>query len=384
MASNFDGQPPVTHAGRAKRLLLSPQDEWRAIDAEPMTVGYIFKHWVLILAAIGPIAGLVGGLLFGHGVFGIVFRPTLGLALTMAVTSYVMAIVGTYLMALIFNWLAPNFGGAANFVSATKLAAFSFTAAWLAGIFQLLPGLGWLGILGLYSLYLLYIGGPLLMRIPAEKAMTFTVVAVVASIVMFVVIGTVASRVGMGFAPSLTSAGAVSGTVGIPGVGDVDLAKIEAASKRMEAGANAKAVAPDKLQALLPPTMGAWKRTEISSSGADAAGIGGSQASARYENGSDSFELELTDVAAMGGLTALAGAMNVQSSRQTETGYEKTDTINGRLTTEEWDSSDNSGKFAVMVAGHIMVEASGNVPSIDVLKQAVAAIGLDRLEAMAK
>lgn len=395
MASNLDGQRPVTHLGRAKRLLLAPKQEWPAIDAQPMTVRDIFTKWVLLFAAIGPIAGLIGGQLFGHGIFGITFRPSLGMALTMAITSYVMAIIGTYVMALIFNWLAPNFGGTANFVSAVKLAAFSFTAAWLAGIFQLLPGLGWLAILGLYSLYLLYIGGPLLMRVPTEKAMSFTAVSVIASIVVFLVIGAVAGQVGSMFAPRLAGTGTVSGTVGIPGVGTVDLGKMQAAGEQMAKAAKqaeaagsgaaaASAVAPATLQALLPDALGAWKRTEISSNSANAGGLGGSHAEAHYANGDQSFDLEVTDVAAMGGLAAMAGAMNVQSNRQTETGYEKTSTVNGRLTTEEWDNSDKNGKYGVMVASRFMVEAEGAAPSIDVLKQAVAAVGLDKLEAMAK
>jgi hypothetical protein len=371
-----------------------------------MSVSHIFKNWVLILAAIGPIAGLVAGQIFGHGLFGITFRPSLGMALTTAVTSYVMAIVGTFGMALIFNWLAPSFGGTSNFVSAVKLAAFSFTAAWLAGIFQLVPGFGWLAILGCYSFYLLYTGGPLLMRVPAEKAMSYTVVTVIASIVMFFIVGAVANRTSSSFTPKIANPGSISGTVGIPGVGSIDLAKMAAAGKQMEAvtkqvqaaGAGtgtgtgavvagkvvATAVAPDVLQALLPEALGAWARTEISSSGTNAGSVGAAQANARYRNGDQSFRLRVTDIAAMGALASMAGALNVQSSSQTETGYEKTAMIDGRMTTEKWDSARKSGKYSVLVASRFMVEAKGEASGIDALKQAVASVGIDRLEKMAK
>ena len=43
-----------------------------------------------------------------------------------------------YLMALIVDALAPTFGGEKNFMQSLKLVAYSYTAAWLAGIFQLL------------------------------------------------------------------------------------------------------------------------------------------------------------------------------------------------------------------------------------------------------
>lgn len=381
---------PVTHAGRAKRLLLTPKEEWQAIDAEPMATGDVYKNWVLPLAAIGPVAGLIGGVVFGHSVFGITFRPSLGMAAGMAVTSYVMAIVGTFVLALIIDALAPSFGGTKNSLQATKVAAYSATAAWLAGIFQLLPGVGLLGILGLYSIYLLYVGLPMLMRAPADKAVGYTVVSIIAAAVVFFVAGTIVGKVGQAMTPSLASmgGGALSGTVSVPGVGSVDLGKMEEATRKMEAAANnaqtAKAVAPDVLQALLPDALGAWKRTEISSSGANAGGIGGSNARASYVNGDGSLELEVTDIAAAGALAAMGAAFNVQSNRQTETGYEKTSTIDGRMTTEEWDNQSRRGKYGVLVANRFMVEARGTVPAVDTLKQAVAAIGTDKLEALAR
>jgi hypothetical protein len=95
-------------------------------------------------------------------------------------------------LALIIDALAPNFGGTQNQVQALKVAAYSSTASWVAGIFGLVPILSWLGILGLYTLYLLYLGLPVLMKAPEEKAMGYTVVVIIAAIVLFLVIGLVA------------------------------------------------------------------------------------------------------------------------------------------------------------------------------------------------
>jgi hypothetical protein len=86
----------------------------------------------------------------------------------------------------------------------------------------------------------------------------------------------------------------------------------------------------------------------------------------------------------MGALANMAGAMGVQASNQTATGYEKTSTVNGRLTVEKWNNADKSGEYSVIVAGRFAVAAEGNAGSIDDLKAAVAAVGPDRLEAMAK
>ena len=55
-----------------------------------------------------------------------------------------------------------------------------------------------------------------------------------------------------------------------------------------------------------------------------------------------------------------------------------------RFTTEEWDRIARTGKSAVLIANRFMVQAEGSGGSIDVLKAAVAAVGPDRLEALAK
>src|SRR3546814_19914555 len=90
--------------------------------------------------------------------------------------------VGVWVLAWIINALAPTFEATRNPVQAMKVAAYSATAAWVAGVFQIVPSLGWIGaILGLYSLYLLYLGLPILMKAPAAKAMAYTLATTVAA-----------------------------------------------------------------------------------------------------------------------------------------------------------------------------------------------------------
>ena len=188
--------PPVTPASgvieRAKNILLKPKETWNAIDTEPATVQSIYVPYVVLLAAIGPIAQLIGGQVFGYGAFGVTFRPSLGSALTSAVLSYGLALATIFVLALIIDALAPNFGGQKNQVQALKVAAYSATAGWLAGIFGLIPSLAILGILaGLYGLYLLYLGLPILMKVPEDKAAGYTIVVVIAAVVIFLIIGVI-------------------------------------------------------------------------------------------------------------------------------------------------------------------------------------------------
>lgn len=188
--------PSVGNAmiGRIKRLILTPTAEWDRIDAEPMTEKGIMIGWVVPLAAIGPVATLIGGQLFGWRVFGVVLKPDLGSAIAGAITAWILALVGTYVLALIIDALAPTFGATKNRVQALKVAAYSATAGWLAGIFGIMPALAVLGILGLYSLYLFWVGLPKLMKAPADKAIGYVAATVVAALVLFLVVGAITTR----------------------------------------------------------------------------------------------------------------------------------------------------------------------------------------------
>ncbi|WP_243450962.1 Yip1 family protein [Sphingosinicella sp. CPCC 101087] len=166
---------------------MSPKTEWPRIDAEPATISGIYTSYVMILAAIGPIAMLIGQQLVGINVLGISYKPSIGYSVGSAVLTYLLSLVSVYVMALIIDALAPSFGGTKNQVKAFKVAAYASTAAWLAGIFQIIPMLAFLGLLGLYSLYLLYLGLPLLMKVPADKAVGYTVVVIVVYIVVYFV-----------------------------------------------------------------------------------------------------------------------------------------------------------------------------------------------------
>ena len=178
---------------RVKRILLSPKTEWEVIDAEATTTSELYTRYIMPLAAIGPIAQLIGFSVFGMTLpFVGTYRVPIGSAITHAVVSYVLMLAGTYLLALIIDALAPTFNGQRSQIQALKVAAYSLTASWIAGIFGLVPPLAILGILGLYSLYLLYLGLPVLMKAPREKAMAYTAVVVLAAIVPWMIIAAVA------------------------------------------------------------------------------------------------------------------------------------------------------------------------------------------------
>jgi hypothetical protein len=120
------------------------------------------------------------------------FRAPIGSAFAAMVVTYLLTLGAVYVLSLIIDALAPNFGGTKNQLQALKVAGYSWTASWVAGIFSLIPGLRFLSILGLYSLYLLYLGLPVLMKAPEERALAYTILAILAALVLFLVVGLVA------------------------------------------------------------------------------------------------------------------------------------------------------------------------------------------------
>lgn len=183
---------------RAKNLILQPAAEWDKIAGETHTVQGLYTGWIMILAAIGPVAAFIGGSIVGMGAFGISYRVPVLHGLVMMIASYAMALGMVYVFALVIDALAPSFDGTKDFGQAFKVAAFAPTASWLASIFGILPMLSILSILGLYSLYLLWVGLPKLMKVPEAKAAPYTVVVILVALVIGLVIGTLTAFMGPG------------------------------------------------------------------------------------------------------------------------------------------------------------------------------------------
>jgi hypothetical protein len=178
---------------RAKAILMAPKQEWAAIDSEAVDVPALMTGYIIPLALIGPIARFIGFSVLG---FGGIFRMSIGWGISTAILLFVLTIVQVFVLAWVINALAPTFGATQSMPQAIKLSAYSMTAAWVAGIFYLLPALAILALIGaIYSLYLFFLGLPILMKSPADKTAPYAIAVIVASIVLFWVIGIITSRV---------------------------------------------------------------------------------------------------------------------------------------------------------------------------------------------
>ncbi|CAN5150032.1 hypothetical protein BH11PSE2_BH11PSE2_04720 [soil metagenome] len=384
---------------RIVNILASPKTEWDVIDAEPATVGGLFLGYIAPLSAIPAVLGFLLTVMLGglFSFFGVHISPLILLPIT--IFKFLFQLLGVALGAWLIDALAPTFGGQRNYVQALKVIAYSLTAAWIGKLALIVPLLGFLVALalGIYGLYVMYLGLPKLMKTTQDRAipylLTVFVICLVVGAVYSLSVGMVVARLTVG---SVVHAVNTNGKISLGGV-TVDTAKIEAASKQMEAaarqledqangaaagGAASTAASGEVLQGLLPANLpGGFARTEIESASTGVAGLNMSTAKGVYNKGDARIRLEVSDIGAAG---AMAGAFNIKSSRQSGTRYERVATVNGRMTTEEYDSASKSGKYGVLVGGHFMVQAEGDSVSIDDLKGAVGQVPFGKLEALAK
>lgn len=170
---------------RVKNVLMKPKEEWPVIAGENTSMAELYTSYIIPLAAIPAVAAFIGFSIVGLPFIG---RLPMMSGLSIMVTNFVLTLVGVFVLSLVIDFLAPQFGGEKNAMQALKVAAYSMTAVWVVGIFQIIPMLGILAILGLYSIYLLYLGLPILMKAPQDKAVPYTVVVIVAGIIIWVVI----------------------------------------------------------------------------------------------------------------------------------------------------------------------------------------------------
>jgi len=177
---------------RAKAILVSPGPEWIRIDDEPTTLQRLYLGYACVLAAIPAIAMFIGEFALGSSTWGDGLRPSIASLLAAAIAEYALSLGAVAVLALLIDSLAASFGGQKNQVQAFKLAIYSATAAWVTGIFHLLPILGGLAILGgVYSLFLLYLGLPRLMKVPRDRALAYAVVVLLIAVVLFAIVGAV-------------------------------------------------------------------------------------------------------------------------------------------------------------------------------------------------
>lgn len=401
---------------RAKNILLTPRTEWPVIAEEPDSAVSLYRRYILILAAIRPLAGLIKLSLFGISLpfTGATVRVGFGAALSQALVQYALSLIGVYLLALVVNALAPSFSAQKDQTQALKAVAYAFTASWVAGAAVLLPWIGFLLVLAgaVYSIYLLYLGLPATMKCPTERATAYTAVTVICAIVLGVVISSVT-----GMLIGNNRLGAVSGDDDAQlsirrGDEEIEIdlngfaKRMQTASQKMEQAQKSgdsqaqqaalgeamgalfggdgeiSALAPAELKPFVPQRLAGMDRQGYSAERNSAMGLQISQAQASYQAQGRSLKLELTDMGGARGLTALAAWALVQTERESDEGYERVYRDGDRRIQEKWNASEQRGSYGLVIGERFLIELQAQGMQMDEIKSAAQTLNLQGLEAL--
>ena len=401
---------------RARNICLSPATEWPIIAAEPTTAGTLISGYVVPLAAIGAIAGFAGGSIIGRTLPYLgTYRVSFMSGILVALFTFCMAIVGVFVLSLVINALAPTFGGQQDSTQALKLAVYSYTPAWIAGVLQILPLLGIFAIFAaLYGLYLLYLGLPRLMKCPEDKALAYTAVVVVCAIVMSVIITMVGGTIGLLGAGALGSAATTRPSADVQfdknsAMGKLqDLGKkLEESNKKIDAaqksgddkaqvaaaleglgtlfggGKRVDPVAIGELKTFVPESFAGLSKTASSAEKTGIAGLMVSKAEASYGDGAGkTATLDISDTGGVSGLLGLASWAGVEGEKDDDSGSEKTERVGGRLVHQRTSKRGGTNEFSLVLGDRFVVSAKGNGVGVNELKAALSGLDLARLESM--
>lgn len=182
-----------TMTSRARDVLFEPRSTFKEVESEYTKAGSIWGKYILPLAAIGPLTGAIGRLVFGQRIGGTSLSDRVSItgAATYFTISLTLALGSVFVLSKIISLLAPGFGGQKNDVKALRVAALASTPAWVAGVFNIHGRLLMVGVVvSLYGLYLLYVGLPTVMKVPKDRAMGYTAVVMIAAVVIFLISST--------------------------------------------------------------------------------------------------------------------------------------------------------------------------------------------------
>jgi hypothetical protein len=202
---------------RVKQLVLAPRETLPLTLAESGDPKAVLVPMVVVLAALGPVAGFLS-----QGVVGTyvppqtIFNTTVpamyvrapGIAALIAVLRYALGIGAWWLLAQVLDKLAPMpmFGGKSDLGGAYKTSAAMLTPIWLAGVLGILSSVPYLdaltflgGIAGLvYAVLIGIYAVPLHLSVPEPKAIGHVLAAlgvtVVATALSYVLLTTLLLR----------------------------------------------------------------------------------------------------------------------------------------------------------------------------------------------
>jgi hypothetical protein len=182
---------------RVRAILTAPATEWPVIARESADTNSLVFGYAAPLAAIPAVCRFIGMSVIGMSLpFVGTIRVGIFRGISGAIVSWVLALVGVYVAAIVVEKLGPTFQSSGSTTQALKLVVYAMTPVWIAGVLNLVPALAVLiAIAALYAIYLFYLGLPSIMSTPADKVIPYMLVSALVIIVVTFVLGLVTAAI---------------------------------------------------------------------------------------------------------------------------------------------------------------------------------------------
>lgn len=146
---------------QARAIITSPKSAFEQIKSENKSISEIFTNYLLVLAALPPLASLIGLWLFGYTpeYSPITYRPPFFSGVIAAGFCYLGALVAVYLSASILEKLAAYFSATADLENSFRLVAYASTPIFVGSLLSFIPGLSAFGLIAgiAYTAYLVWL-----------------------------------------------------------------------------------------------------------------------------------------------------------------------------------------------------------------------------------
>lgn len=173
-------------AARIRKIVFAPKTEWTVIEREPTSIGQLYAGYVMPMAAFAAVMSFFRLSVVGVSLpFGGTIRTPVTSGIVSSAVTFILGLVGLFLVGLIINTLAPTFCGGRDRRQALKTAAYALTPAWLGTALTFLPLGGLLQLIaGVYGIYVLYLGLQVMMHAPRDKTGGYTAAVVVCTLLL--------------------------------------------------------------------------------------------------------------------------------------------------------------------------------------------------------
>ena len=184
---------------RIVRIIFSPQEEWQTIAQEKTSVDVLVRRWVLPLAFLTPIATWIGMKVFDASWDAEAgYLVPAGDIFSAAATTLFAGIISLLVLAGIFVWVAPMYGGKPDYRTALQVSVYGAIPLLVAGGTLLLPVMVIVGIVGFcHTLYLYWLGAKHVFHLRSDSLAEFVGISLLLLSICSTFIGAAASSIGL-------------------------------------------------------------------------------------------------------------------------------------------------------------------------------------------